>query len=159
MKKMFLVLALLCLALGLANPVFGSPALFNTWYPTSTNLPGDDVNSIAFSPNYAINNTVFAASSNVFKSTDGGLTWGPTQLKKAANSLAFSSDNVLMAATSSGVYATLDGGVIWNPIHTICPQPGIPRLWPFHPTMPLIIPSLPGPPLTDCIRLLGIAAF
>ena len=76
MKKMFLVLTLLCLALGLGNPVFGSPALFNAWYQTSTNLPGDDVNCIAFSPNYAINNTVFAASSNVFKSTDGGIDLG-----------------------------------------------------------------------------------
>lgn len=133
MKKMFLVLTLLCLALGLANPVFGSPALFNTWYQTSTNLPGDDVNSIAFSPNYAINNTVFAASSNVFKSTDGGLTWGPTQLNKAANSLAFSSDNVLTAATSSGVYVTQDGGVNWNPIHNNLPAAGNTKVVAFSP--------------------------
>jgi photosystem II stability/assembly factor-like uncharacterized protein len=133
MKKTVLVLTLLILGIGWATPPCGTPGTLNTWYQTSTNLPGDDVNSIAFSPNYAINNTVFAASSNVFKSTDGGLTWGPTQLNKAANSLAFSSDNVLMAATSSGVYVTQDGGVNWNPIHNNLPAAGDTKVVAFSP--------------------------
>jgi photosystem II stability/assembly factor-like uncharacterized protein len=132
MKQTILVLTLLCLASGLASPVFGTPN-YNTWGQTSTNLPTDDVNCIAFSPNYASDQTVFAAGSNVFKSLDRGLTWGPTQLNKGSSSLSFSSNNILMAATSSGIYVTLDGGAIWNPIHNNLPASGNTKVVAFSP--------------------------
>jgi photosystem II stability/assembly factor-like uncharacterized protein len=132
MKKMFLVLIVLCLASGSANPVFGTPP--NTWVQTSDGLTAaNNVDSFAFSPNYAVDNTVFAASSNVFKSTNGGLTWVPTTLNKTSGSLAFSSNNILMAATSSGVHVTLNGGVNWNGIHNNLPAAGNTKVVAFSP--------------------------
>jgi photosystem II stability/assembly factor-like uncharacterized protein len=132
MKQTILVLTLLCLAFGFTNPVFGTPP--NTWVQTSDGLTAaNNVDSFAFSPNYASDNTVFAASSNVFKSMNGGLTWKATTLNKTSGSLAFSSNNILMAATSSGVHVTLDGGVTWNPIHNNLPAAGNTKVVAFSP--------------------------
>jgi photosystem II stability/assembly factor-like uncharacterized protein len=129
MKQLIKVVTLLSLWIGLAAPVVGSPDPVNTWVQTSTNMTsGADVGGFAFSPNYAVDHTVFAATyAGVFKSTDGGLTWwGCTSvLNQHFSSLAFSpnyaSDHILIAGHSYGVRKTSDGGTTWPDINTDLP--------------------------------------
>jgi photosystem II stability/assembly factor-like uncharacterized protein len=119
MKKSLLLLALLTLGFASTAPVFAAPTLYNLWVQTSANMDTPDVNAFAFSPNYASDHTVFAAAyTGVFKSTDGGLTWGSTPvLDQISNSLAFSPnyaiDHTLVAGTGSGVFMTTNGGPPW----------------------------------------------
>jgi hypothetical protein len=83
------------------------------------------VSGFGFSPNYAVDQTAFAATSNVFKSTDGGLTW-ESVLNRASSSLAFSpnyaSDHILIAGTNAGVWKTTTGGNNWVDISTNLPS-------------------------------------
>jgi photosystem II stability/assembly factor-like uncharacterized protein len=122
MKKLIKLVTLLSLWIGLAAPGAGWSTTANTWVQTSTAMhSGSNVNDFAFSPDYAGDHTVFAATyTGVYKSTDSGMSWGSTPvLNKAAGSLAISpnyaSDHILMAGANDGVYVTNDG-VNWNNI-------------------------------------------
>jgi photosystem II stability/assembly factor-like uncharacterized protein len=125
MKKLVMVLLLGVLSIGLAIPLWGAPGSPNTWVHTPTNMTVGSVLGFGFSPDYGVDQTVFAATSNVFKSTDGGLTWGPTTLNKASSSLAFSpnyaSDHVLIAGTNQGVWKTISGGTNWTDLSATLP--------------------------------------
>lgn len=92
----------------------------NEW--TSNGPEGGYVLSLAISPNYATDGTVFAGTGGgVYKSTDGGARWAlvnvPT-LNPNVNSLAISpnyaTDGSVFAGTGDdGVYKSTDGGASW----------------------------------------------
>jgi len=81
------------------------------------------VNSMAISPIYSTDQTVFAGNSlgGITKSIDGGLTWdfanvglnhfdvGSVEISKN-----FENDHILFIATSGGVYKSIDAGESWN---------------------------------------------
>jgi len=127
MYRLIKIMTLLILMAGWMAPVWAAPGSLNTWVQTSTNIqPGSNGNAFSFSPNYAVDQTVFAATyTGVYKSTDGGFTWQPTGLTKASSSLAFSpdfsSDQVLLAGTGQGVWVTRDGGDHWADISANLP--------------------------------------
>ena len=116
MKKRINLVMLLSLWIGLAAPGAGWSTTANTWVQTSTAMhSGSNVNDFAFLPNYAADHTVFAGTyTGVYKSTDGGLSWGTTPvLNKAVSSLVISpnyaADPIIMAGTNDGVWVTNDG--------------------------------------------------
>jgi photosystem II stability/assembly factor-like uncharacterized protein len=96
----------------------------NTWAPTG--IGGPPIDSIAVSPAFPADRTVFAGSSyaGLFKSTDGGTTFAPlpivagdTCVLPVAVSPAYDADQTVFAATShSGIYKSTDGGGTWRPI-------------------------------------------
>lgn len=83
-------------------------------------LMTDTVRSLAFSPDFGSDNTIFAGttSSGVVRSTDGGTTWGSIGLAGLwVNALAFAIDGsstILFAGTGKGVYRSLDNGDSWT---------------------------------------------
>lgn len=102
--------------------VFLSTDAGYTWVPTG--LSGPRINSIAVSPAFTSDHTVFAGSSNsgLFKSVDGGMTWEPisivasdTSVPQVAVSPSFDVDQTVFATTShSGVFKSIDGGQSWT---------------------------------------------
>lgn len=78
-------------------------------------------NSLAPSPNYALDNTLFAAKwEGLYKSVDGGLNWAletasPNYMLRIAVSPGFALDETLFALTYEGrVFKSSDGGSTWN---------------------------------------------
>lgn len=70
--------------------------------------------------------TVYAAGSAVFKSTDGGATWGwsSSGITNLQFSLAIDPQNpavLYVAAALDGIYKTIDGGKHWLPARTGMP--------------------------------------
>lgn len=113
-----------------------------TWRPT-TNLGGNTyVRALAVSPNYSADQTVFMGTDNldtgnpvtvvwngqtilnqgVFKSTDGGVSFGPTglagpRISGIVLSPNFTADHTLFASSpDSGLYKSTDGGTSWSNI-------------------------------------------
>jgi hypothetical protein len=90
----------------------------------STGIEGDAVDSIGMSPNYPVDQTVFAGSSisGLFKSTDGGVTFSPITVVQGDNgtlpvvcSPAYATDQTVFTGTShSGIFKSTDGGSTWN---------------------------------------------
>ncbi|MCY3801597.1 MAG: hypothetical protein OXG46_08450 [Chloroflexi bacterium] len=85
--------------------------------------PGAAISSIAPSPAYDSDGTVFAASrgSGVFKSMTRGQSWdlvnnglGNLMVHQLAISPSFTSDRTVLAATDGGVFITRDGGQVWS---------------------------------------------
>jgi hypothetical protein len=93
-----------------------------SWAPTG--IAGPPVDSIAVSPNFSADKTVFAgsATAGLFKSTTAGTTFksiplvptDPTVLPVVL-SPAYATDQTVFAATShSGVYKSINGGGSWS---------------------------------------------
>ncbi|MBC2696153.1 MAG: hypothetical protein HF982_12945, partial [Desulfobacteraceae bacterium] len=88
--------------------------------------PHDTVDTLAISPRYQLDKTVFCnlTHGNFFllKSTNKGISWGPSQIGLPhfkMNFVAFSPsyeiDKVVFAGTrGGGVFKSIDGGVSWN---------------------------------------------
>jgi photosystem II stability/assembly factor-like uncharacterized protein len=84
---------------------------------------GGAVDALAISPNFAVDQTLFAGTNGggVFKTTDGGATWvevrnGLTNLTVYALGIspAFASDGLILAGTNySGLFRSTDGGGSW----------------------------------------------
>ncbi len=74
MYRLIKIMTLLILMAGWMAPVWAAPGSLNTWVQTSTNIqPGSNGNAFSFSPNYAVDQTVFAATyTGVYKSTFPG---------------------------------------------------------------------------------------
>lgn len=76
--------------------------------------------SLAFSPNYAVDQTVFVGTSGIFKTNDGGSTWtavsfsGYPTVNALVISPGYSNDFTVFAGTNSGVYKSADGGLSWS---------------------------------------------
>ncbi|MHB0975572.1 MAG: FG-GAP-like repeat-containing protein [Candidatus Aquicultorales bacterium] len=81
----------------------------------------DGVSSMALSPNYAADKTVYIGTNagGVMKSTNGGSTWAR---KNAClwdlnmYSLAIASDGTVFGSTFKGIFKTTNGGASWSPI-------------------------------------------
>lgn len=92
------------------------------WAPTG--IGGPPVDSIAVSPDFPTDRTVFAGSSyaGLFKSTDGGTSFskitivsGDSTVLPVVLSPAYAADQTVFAATShSGIYKSIDGGRNWS---------------------------------------------
>ncbi|MHB1389821.1 MAG: WD40/YVTN/BNR-like repeat-containing protein [Thermoleophilia bacterium] len=118
-------LAGLILLAGLLLPAAGLAGT-NQW---TTNGPyGGGVRSLALSPSFASDHTLFAVSYNngVFKSTDAGSNWSPANTGLPANtgvsSLAlspnFAADHTLFAGTDGGAFKSTDAGANWSAVNT-----------------------------------------
>jgi len=103
------------------------------WY--STGLQNIAVDSIAVSPNYASDQTVFAGSSinGLYKSTDGGAHFSAIKVVSGDNGVlpvvfspAYATDQTVFTGTShSGIYKSTNGGSNWTLL------PGTTLLTPF----------------------------
>jgi photosystem II stability/assembly factor-like uncharacterized protein len=96
------------------------------WMPSGIN--GIAVHSIAFSPSFATDGTMFAASlyDGLFKSTDRGVTWakvggvpGTCCISRVAVSPDYAADRTVFASSPDGspdrrgLYRSTDGGETW----------------------------------------------
>lgn len=81
-----------------------------------------DVRDLAFSPEFARDQTVFCATFDVglWRSTNGGLAWSrldqglPTaSISEVAVSPRFEVDRTVLAATAAGLFRSTDGGDTW----------------------------------------------
>jgi photosystem II stability/assembly factor-like uncharacterized protein len=92
-----------------------------TWTQVNSGLPYPLAHSVAISPNYADDSTVFAGTYHgVYKSTDGGETWTRMNCYYYVQSVAISpdyaNDPTVFAVTDDGVYKSTDGGETWTQI-------------------------------------------
>jgi photosystem II stability/assembly factor-like uncharacterized protein len=88
--------------------------------------PHDNVRTVAVSPAFASDRTVFCSmihlNTYVLRSTNGGLTWRPSQIGLPNESIAaivmspqFAQDGVVFAATNAGkVFRSNDSGASWT---------------------------------------------
>jgi len=93
----------------------------DTWAPTELN--GVPIHSVAVSPAFASDRTVFASSlwTGLYKSADGGTTWTSLQVTteepgvfSMVLSPVYDEDQTLFASTvHSGVFKSMDGGTSW----------------------------------------------
>ena len=110
----------ICLAMLAAWP---APARAGDRVWTRGGPEGGAVDALAISPNFAVDQTLFAGTNGggVFKTTDGGATWvearnGLTNLTVYALGIspAFASDGLILAGTNySGLFRSTDGGGSW----------------------------------------------
>ncbi|MBI4879316.1 MAG: hypothetical protein HY812_06605 [Planctomycetes bacterium] len=93
-----------------------------SWTHYGTPLCAAGVAALAFSPAFAADATVFAATkyAGVWRSTDGGVSWAPagvglSSVKTHAVSVspAFAVDHTVLAATETGLFRSQDGGATW----------------------------------------------
>jgi photosystem II stability/assembly factor-like uncharacterized protein len=122
MKKIMIVAVMLVLFMTMINPASALTSLsLNTWIHTSDGMGAGnpisfpDTYAIAFSPNYATDNTVYAGTYiGVYKSTDRGFTWtnNMASTQPAIFTIAISpsdpSGNTLIAGTANGILQTTD---------------------------------------------------
>ena len=96
----------------------------NQW--TSNGPYGGLINSVAVSPNFASDQTLFAATwGGVFKSTNGGTSWSAvnsgltgTTVNSVAVSPNFATDHTLFAGTWGGVFISTNGGTSWSAVNS-----------------------------------------
>jgi photosystem II stability/assembly factor-like uncharacterized protein len=81
------------------------------------------VNSLAFSPNYAIDRELFASSLTVYRSVDNGNSWSAansgltsTTISSIAVSPGYGVDHTLLVSTGSGNFSSTDSGAHWLPL-------------------------------------------
>ena len=95
----------------------------DTWTITALPVLPRDVSRIAFSPEFAVDGTVFLATTDlgILKSTDGGSSFTLLSgggLNPAVLDLSLSpnypSDLSLLAATAAGVQRSTNGGLTWS---------------------------------------------
>jgi photosystem II stability/assembly factor-like uncharacterized protein len=105
--------------------VFKSTDEGTTWEAASSGLPGSEILSLAASPNFAADQTLFAgtAGDGVFVTSDAGASWNalnPGALDLMINEIAvspdFAVDQTVFAGTSSGLLKSTDGGQTWTSI-------------------------------------------
>ncbi|MEO0092033.1 MAG: YCF48-related protein [candidate division WOR-3 bacterium] len=87
------------------------------WTDLSANLSGEAVLSIAIHPTQT--NTILVGTYyGIYRSTDGGMTWNPTNFYNECPVIKFSpnSPNIVYAGSYDGnVYKSTDAGQSWNP--------------------------------------------
>ncbi len=88
-----------------------------SWTESSTGITAADVLSIAVSPGYANDGTIFAGTdAGMFKSTDRGVSWN--RIAPSGSILAISpdyaSDRTIFGASLNVLYRSTDGGSTWS---------------------------------------------
>ena len=110
--------------------IFKSTDAGLTWTPANNGLlylPGGavfNVTSLAISPNYAVDHTIFAGSAGLWRSTDAGASWSLLASTLNPQSLAispnFAVDRTLFASTGWAVSRSTDGGGTWQSASACC---------------------------------------
>lgn len=84
-------------------------------------LYGGEIDTIRFSPNFAVDKTVFAGGlEGLYVSSDGGANWnmlnftGGEGANSIALSISFASDHTLIAGSKTGIYISKDAGSTWS---------------------------------------------
>jgi len=110
----------------------------DNWSPINTFLTNTDIKSLAVSPNFVTDDTIFAGTNggSLFKSISRGASWFPANagLNSSINDLAVSpnydnsgtngtASKTIFASTSAGVFISNNGGTNWTAINTGLPQP------------------------------------
>lgn len=104
------------------NRVFKTTDGANTWFEINDGLTDKGVNALAIDPFNS--DIVFAGAPSrfmeqqggVFKSTDAGATWTPTELNGSVSVLAIdpTDSNIIYAALQvRGIFKSIDGGEHW----------------------------------------------
>ncbi|GAM11402.1 BNR/Asp-box repeat protein [Geobacter sp. OR-1] len=102
--------------------VFKSTDNGASWSPVNAGLTTLGINALAISPDYAIDQTIYAVSQGggVFKSTNGGANWmennsGMTNLFAMAVSVSpsYALDRTVLVATQNGIFRSTDAGAHW----------------------------------------------
>ncbi|MFQ6059322.1 MAG: WD40/YVTN/BNR-like repeat-containing protein, partial [Anaerolineae bacterium] len=112
------------------NKLYKSEDAGESWVLINGWLPSDqEVVSVAFSPNYASDQTLLVGlstwniGSGVYKSTDGGRSWrlasrGLSDLQ--VQGVAFAADGTAFARTTRhGLFKSTDGGNYWAPLEEL----------------------------------------
>jgi photosystem II stability/assembly factor-like uncharacterized protein len=103
--------------------VFKSTNGGDTWARALNGLPKRGIYTIAVSPGYASDRTLFAGmwEGGVYKSTDGGANWsnastglGNLRVWSVALSPAYATDGTMFAGTDGGLYRSTNGGASWT---------------------------------------------
>ncbi len=100
-------------------------SLFNYFW-TAAGPNGGNITSLAISPNFTNDNTVFAGTAGgVFRSTNYGTTWsavnsglGSLKVLALALSPAYNNDRTLLAVTSAGLFKSTNNGSDWSKVGT-----------------------------------------
>ncbi len=97
----------------------------DTWQAAQLPTPAPFVTSLAISPDYGHDHTLFAASleDGVFRSTDGGATWNSWNfglLDFQVLSLVIAPNNTLYAGTATGLFASRNAGRAWSEFPLPC---------------------------------------
>lgn len=103
-----------------ATGLYGLTRVSDDFGQTWSSPPFSNAGSIAYSPDFANDGTLFASSYNVYRSSDRGLNW--TQVLTAAGTVQvspnFGADHTAFVWGSAGVSKTLDGGLTWTTIYS-----------------------------------------
>ncbi|HET7090318.1 MAG TPA: hypothetical protein VFL17_16900 [Anaerolineae bacterium] len=116
--------------------IFKSSDWGATWQASSSGIESapfpysSAVHDYAFSPNFATDRTVFAATwAGLFKSTDGGATWqwlprayfgAPGSMASVAVAPNYATGGHVMAGGGwGGLFISRDGGVNWTPNYSV----------------------------------------
>ena len=100
--------------------LLGNSSVFAGTDVWTTNGPyGGEIRSLVISPNFPIDNTVFAGSNKgIFKSINGGSSWTAVLASNYIYSLAvspsFAIDNTIFVGTNGGIYKSTNGGSSWS---------------------------------------------
>jgi hypothetical protein len=106
-----------------------------TWAPSNAGLTASLLVGLAFSPSFATDQTIVAASlqSGVSVTHDAGRTWTECSVGlddqtvvQVAVSPAFAEDRTLYAATGSGLYVSRDAAERWQP--ALPDEPPVPAI-------------------------------
>lgn len=136
-------------AFAASNGVFRSEDYGLTWHRALTPAVG----TLAISPNFATDETIFAAGADaLYMSADAGTTWisdtltaDAPQIYTLAVSPAFASDQTLFAGTLAGLYWSDDGGVSWQSVSAYDGTAVISlAISPAWPTEPVLLAGTPG---------------
>ena len=102
-----------------------------SWTAATANISPETVNSLAVSPNYGTDQTVYAGTGNgVFKTTNGGASWTATNygvtslgIYSLAISPNYASDHTVYCGTyDGGVCKTVDWGGQWTAVNAGLPS-------------------------------------
>jgi len=120
--------------LATSSGIFYSDDSGNTFTKKPGNLPIEEINNIAVSPNYLIDHTVFCTTltKSVYKSTNSGNSWtlhesgaAITHQTAASNEFSelqvsntFSTDQAIFLSAYDGIFISTNGGIDWTQSQT-----------------------------------------
>jgi len=109
-----------------ADGVYRSTNGGRAWRGAGKGLEGKVVQTLAVSPNYTGDRTLFAGTEadGIYRSTDSGRSWAPSGVGSqgvTVNCLwispRFAEDRMVLAGTSAGILRSCDGGDTWQIVY------------------------------------------